>query len=582
MIDATTYVKLSAIAATEWDVDRALFQLAEHARTLTASRNVQIARISDDLQALEMTVGVGPDWDEHEPIDPIHITEEEGEGIVAYVAAKRKSFVTGNVEDEPQYMDLFKNSKSEVAVPISDRHGRVRAVLNLESDIENHYNSEHLATADFIANLVGIVVLREEMLRREEALELIGSALDRAANEDDLVENVLSIAGDVLRFQSCSLFLFDAPSDQYVLRGSAGSLKDKVGAIGYKSNEGCTGWVCANGTPLRIDHPQQDPRWRGLWLEFPSEQVASYLAVPIVYRGRSVGAIRVVRRVSDNPYRDTRFTDDDERLLITIAEQTAIGLENIRSLQRAIQIERMAAWGELSAKSSHMIGNRVFALKGDVNELGYLVKDAQMDRESMALLQKSLLTNVERIEEILQEFRDFVMATQLSTVQADLNFVVKEAVEEVFPRRSAVQLVYEFGEIPTVEIDARKVRRAITEIVENSLSFFEQGVLKVATTLADYDLKLKARLPRLRQYAAIEISDQGPGVELEKKEMIFQPFYSSRVKGMGLGLSIVKGILEAHGGAVVEMGEEGEGARFLLLLPLPTRSTSPEAAKSEA
>jgi signal transduction histidine kinase len=65
----------------------------------------------------------------------------------------------------------------------------------------------------------------------------------------------------------------------------------------------------------------------------------------------------------------------------------------------------------------------------------------------------------------------------------------------------------------------------------------------------------------------IEFADQGPGVPLDSKDRIFRPFYTSRVKGMGLGLSIVKGIVEAHQGIIREVGEAGKGARFLIFLP---------------
>jgi two-component system sensor histidine kinase HydH len=64
------------------------------------------------------------------------------------------------------------------------------------------------------------------------------------------------------------------------------------------------------------------------------------------------------------------------------------------------------------------------------------------------------------------------------------------------------------------------------------------------------------------------VEDSGPGVPDDVKSLIFQPFYSGRVKGMGLGLGIVKGIVDAHGGDVFENGVFREGARFVLHVPL--------------
>jgi signal transduction histidine kinase len=67
------------------------------------------------------------------------------------------------------------------------------------------------------------------------------------------------------------------------------------------------------------------------------------------------------------------------------------------------------------------------------------------------------------------------------------------------------------------------------------------------------------------------VADSGPGVPAEAKERIFQPFYTSRAKGMGLGLSIVKGIVESHEGLIREAGTSGAGARFQLFLPATDR-----------
>ena len=272
-------------------------------------------------------------------------------------------------------------------------------------------------------------------------------------------------------------------------------------------------------------------------------------------RGRGLGAIRVLRRKTDNPYLDNRFTTDDLRLMQAVADQFATGLENLRLFESTVRSERMVAWGELSAKSSHMIGNRVFALKGDVNELGHLLKDPDFDVMSLKGLHKDLRRNLVRIEEILQDFRDFVTATQLDRQPGDLNALVRETVEEVFPKRTSVALDLRLGEVPPLRFDGKKLRRAISELVENAFHYMDEGSLTVETCLEG-------------PYARIEIQDSGGGVPPEEKGRIFQPFFTGRVKGMGLGLSIVKGIVDAHGGEVQEVGAPGEGAKFVILLPV--------------
>lgn len=573
MVSPPKWANLIEAAATADGLDTALDRLAAEVLALTGSRNALFARMDDDAGTIQLTNGAGPEWTPEARGRSFRIDDHPGGGVVAYVAARGTGYMTGDVRTEPRYRELFGTSRSEIAVPVADRFGRIRAVLNVESDRADHYTEEAMEVCRAVASLAAMALERDERGRREEALLRIGHALDQADTEDELIGAVLDVAGGVLRFQSLSIFLFDIARGEYVLRGSVGQLRDRVGVASYPPGEGLTGWVCAEGRPLRLEQPQSDPRWRGRVLEFPSEQIASFLAVPVVLRGRSVGAIRVVRRVGDNPYQDNRFTDEDERLLSVIAEQLALGLESLRGLRKALRLERMAAWGELSAKSSHMIGNRVFALRGDVNELGHLLDTTPPPLDALREIHRSLGTNVTRVEEILHEFRDFVMATHVDRQPADLNAIVEGAVREVFPRRTRVRLLFEFESgLPEVEVDARKLRRAITEVVENSLNYTEEGTLRVSTGYADGAMRAAGKLPPRSRALFIEIADEGPGVSPDRKEVIFQPFHSTRVKGMGLGLSIVRGILEGHGGTAVELGAPGEGARFVMLLPLPDPS----------
>lgn len=556
------------------DAGEALNQLNFYAMEATNSRHGMIAVLNDELGVLELAYGTGAEWTK--TIDSGFLTLDLGlkDGIVAYVAATGSGLLSNNVREEPRYRNLFENTLSEIAVPVKDRYGRIRAVLNIESDRLNAYTQETFELCEEIAMLISLVLQREEGNTDREALIEIGQALDTALTEEELVSRVLHIAGDLLRFQASSVFLWDSASELYMLRGAAGALKDQVGKVGYKKGEGCTGWVCEYGEPIRLEtEPQKDPRWGARYVEFPAEEIASFLCVPVLYRGRSIGALRAVRRISDNRFLDSRFTKSDEIILEAIADQLGTGLEHVRYLQKQLESERMVAWGELSAKSSHMIGNRVFALKGDVNELGHLLQSPKPELEELKALQRSLDTNVTRVEEILQDFRDFLTATKLEKALTNISSLVVETLNEVFPRRSKVKLELSIDDnLPEVLGDAKRLRRAISELIENTFNFISEGMLRVSTGTADRkDVKAGGVTPS-KTYVKIVIEDSGPGVVTEKKALIFQPFFSGRVKGMGLGLSIVKGIIDAHGGTIYEAGEVGQGAKFVILLPVPERS----------
>lgn len=547
--------------ARERDAERALDLLAEGVLQLTQSGHAMIALMNDEEGYLELKHGAGAEFEERAKNSKLQVDVGSGFGIIAYVAATGETVVSGDVKSEPRYQIRFQTTASEIAVPVRDQFGRIRGVVNVESERLNAYSDEDRNACEAVAALTSVVLERQEHIQREKALVEIGNALDSALTEEALIDQVMHVAEDVLRFQACSLFVLDPETDSFVLRGSTSRLKEQIGEITYARGEGCTGWVCETGQPVLLSEPQSDPRWRGRYLEFSSDQIASFLAVPIVYRSKSIGAIRVIRRKPENRYLNVRFTENDLKVLLAIADQLAAGLKNLRNLEMIIRSERMIAWGELSAKSSHMIGNRVFALKGDVNELGYLLKDPKPRIEDLGAIQKSLEKNLLRIEEILQEFRDFVSATQLNTEMGDLNQLIRETAQEVFPKRGHGDLELDLqADLPPVRMDTPKLRRAVSELIENSLHYMDRGSLRIST-----------RLDRRRKggsWVQIEVQDSGPGVEDAQKAVIFQPFYSGRVKGMGLGLSIVKGIVDAHGGQVFESGEPGKGAKFVILLPI--------------
>jgi signal transduction histidine kinase len=549
------------------DPEEALMVVAEETRRLTGSRNVLIATVNEELGDLEIRYGAGDEWSAVARNRRLRLGPEVQDGVVGRVAATGDTFVTGSRDHAPAYQPIFSASQSEIAVPVRDSDGRVRAVLNLETDRQHAYGLGENSLVSGLAHLVAIVLERKDSDLRERAMLEIGQALDRYRTEEQLVQGVIRVAEDTLRLHSCSIFLWDPRRERLTLQGTIGRLRDQVGVLHYEIGEGFTGWVAEHRRPILLDDPQQDPRWRGKYVEFPNEEIASFLAVPIVHSQQLFGVIRVLRRKPDNPFVDNRFSSTDLRLLTAISTQLAVGLEHLRQMQNELRNARMIAWGELSAKSSHMIGNRVFALKGDVNELGFLLGEAQLERETLMKLQSSLMTNVTRIEEILQDFRDFLTATQITTELQDVSQLVKETLDEVFPKRGDVQLARELEGQLYAELDARRLRRAVSELVENSLNFMPEG-------------KLSVRTYRQGTQAVIEIEDTGPGVDEGMKQRIFEPFYSGRVKGMGLGLSIVKGIVDGHGGSITEEGKPGLGARFVIRLRAETPpANEPDAAK---
>ena len=360
-----------------------------------------------------------------------------------------------------------------------------------------------------------------------------------------------------------------------------GALTPQVRQATYAPGEGLTGWVAAEGKPVRLRHPSEHPNYKGVHREIAEDETGAFIAVPIKAHSGVVGVLRALRRKTASPWFPNEFTQEDQDVLETIASQVGTAVDNAQLLARLVQSERMAAWGEMSAMSSHMIGNRVFAIKGDLNELEYVLGKGEdnaplhnVPRGNVRLLVESMKNGVFRLEELLAEFRDFVRATALSTNPADASEVTQSVVAETFPRRGNIVLTENYTSEPLpIQADPIKLKRALSELVENAVTFQEKGgTLVVETRRIGAEDALKYHVPvshsNAEGWAMLSFRDGGPGVPESEKEKIFRPFYTSRPRGMGLGLAIVKGIIEAHHGGIAEIGVEGAGAHFVILLPL--------------
>jgi signal transduction histidine kinase len=513
----------------------------------------------------------GEGWDEEKKRHRLELHTGDGRGITTYVGATGKPYRTGDVRSDPYYIPYFDDVHSELAVPIVGAHGHTKGVVNVESPRPDAFDERHSALMLALANIASLGLSINEQANRERAFVEIGTELVSSRDIQSLVSKVVSVAAEVLRFEDCSLFLLDKDGHTLVLEASRGRLNEAVGQATYKLGEGLTGWIAEHGQPIRATDARKDPRWRGLHREFQPEEMGAFLGVPIEGRDGAIGVLRVLRRKSRFPWFKNEFTEDDEGVLMSIASQVGAAIQNLRLMDRMVNVQRMAAWGEMSARSVHMIGNRVFAIKGDLNEMEHLLAQSSSGKYApLRELAAGIRKGVFRLEEILQEFRDFVLATQLSLSEHDINAMVSQSIEESFPKRSPVRLEINLAsDLPNIQADEMKLVRCFAEMVENAVSFqAEGGMLRVSTSMGDAkEARSLCGLSGKRKYVRIEFADAGPGIPDTDKDRIFTPFFTSRAKGMGLGLSIVKGIIEAHHGRICEAGSEGAGAKFVIFLP---------------
>jgi signal transduction histidine kinase len=588
VVGLESFYRASRFLSSILDIDELLRAILEEGLDAVNGTRGFVALVNRSTGELELRITAGEGWD-RTPSRSIKITDEPGNGISIRVVCSGVPYVTGDVRRDPHYVMFFPDVRSEIAVPLVNRDGRVIGVINVESDDIDAFSQRDLQYLVALANQAAVSISVANHRARERALIEVGNELASATDMDELLAHVVRRARELLRADDCSVFELNEETGRLILRGSGRMLAGEIGKLTYKLGEGLTGWVAEHAKAARVADVREDPRWRGLYPELPLEAIEAFMAVPIFHRSQLWGVLRVIRRKPASSILRNDFTERDEILLTTLARQVGAAITQQTLVSRQLQMERMAAWGEMSARSAHMIGNKVFALKGQLNELEYLAKGPSFSKEVVLDVVERAKNGVFRLEEILTEFRDFLLATHLHRKPTELNDLVRSTVRESSPHDGAVAIWVETApELPRVAADTTKLRRALSELLENAVNHQpEGGEIRVVTGLwgeqeQDRYPQVPFRLSTEGQAAVrVEVIDRGAGVPEENKGRLFTPFFTTRSRGMGLGLSIVKGIIDAHQGAIWEVGRDGQGAHFVIVLPALRPDDEPEGQEEQ-
>lgn len=228
--------------------------------------------------------------------------------------------------------------------------------------------------------------------------------------------------------------------------------------------------------------------------------------------------------------------------------------------QQARTAERLAALGQLSAGLAHEIRNPLAVIQGSVEMLRQNLGGAPPVAAEMT---GYIAGEVERVKELVARFLDFARPLHLERRATALAPLLDQALEEARQRWPAatVEVQRDYGRhLPAVALDATLMERAFANLATNAYEAMGEGGGKLAVQAA----------PAMEDGAGgvrITFRDAGPGVPPELREQIFNPFFTTKATGVGLGLAIVAKIVDQHGGRFRLNPEGGPGAEFEIFLP---------------
>lgn len=310
---------------------------------------------------------------------------------------------------------------------------------------------------------------------------------------------------------------------------------------------------------------RQDDRWNPA-ASIVRAGVREAICVPMQGRYDVVGVIYIDTSTSPQDMilkgGATKFGEDHLKLMIAIAHQAALAVEDTRYYSAMVQAERLAAIGQTVATLSHHIKNILQGIRGGsyLIEMGLSEHDESLVQKGWKIVEK----NQNKISTLVLDMLTFSKEREPDLSPSNMNQVVSDVVELMQSRAKdlEIQLVWEPAqEMPTLVFDPEGIHRAVLNIVTNAIDAAAEteqaGQVRVTTEYAAVESKLR-----------VCVDDNGPGIPAEHMDQLFSPFVSFKGShGTGLGLPVSQKIVNEHGGRIQVESTVGQGSRFIVEIP---------------
>jgi len=215
--------------------------------------------------------------------------------------------------------------------------------------------------------------------------------------------------------------------------------------------------------------------------------------------------------------------------------------------------------GKLAAGVAHSIRNPLTSVKMRLFSVERSLELSPTQKEDVEVISEE----IRQIDTIVQNFLEFSRPPKLKMQKISPSDVVDNALELLRHRLESYNVAMELrrqNHLPVISADPEQLKEVLVNIIVNACEAMESG----GTILIEED---EGALNPVKQVAVIRLIDDGPGIPNALQGKIFQPFFSTKEEGIGLGLSIATRIINEHGGWLEVQSEQGKGAAFVISLP---------------
>ena len=488
-----------------------------------------------------------------------------GEGVVGHVALHNQPMAILNVLKEPLYKEKELAKKeglvSMLSVPMCIKD-RVIGVINCYTSYPHAFSKNEEEMLTTVANQAAICIENSGLM---ETLDI-----------DEILKLVLEGVTKNIGFDRARLYLVNEKRHVLECKMAVGVDEGKIKGITLPLDpeDSVVARSIFEKQPFIIPDASQDPRVNPILKE--KFNLHSLVVIPLLTKGKPLGAI-----AADHVEPGKNITSEILESAMTFAQQAGLAIHNALMYQelkafsqqmeekiqkttadlkkteaQLIRSEKLAALGELAAGIAHEIRNPLTSINILIHSLRQNISSGESRSEDFKVIEEE----IHRINEIVDQFLRFAKPAPPHLERTEVTSIFEEILQLLRPQMEKLRISVQkdFRSVPLITIDNEQMKQVILNLLMNSIQAMPEGG----------QFRLEGEVSKDGQWVELSIRDSGVGIPPEDMDKLFDPFFSTKEGGIGLGLSIAHRIIDQHHGKIEVTSNPNEGTIFTVYLPI--------------
>ena len=488
-----------------------------------------------------------------------------GEGVVGRVALRNQPMAIPDVLNEPLYKEkeLAKNEGlvSMLSVPMCIKD-RVIGVINCYTSFPHPFSKSEQEILTTVAN--------------QAAICIDNSGLMGTLDIEEILRMVLEGVTKNIGFDRARLYLINQEKNILECKMAVGIDEEKIKGIALRLDpeDSVVARSVLERKPFIIQDAEQDPRINPFLRE--KFNLHSLLVVPLLAKEKALGAI-----AADFLEPNKSINKGTLESVMAFAQQAGLAIYNAFMYQelktfsqqmeekiqqttadlrkteaQLIRSEKLAALGELAAGIAHEIRNPLTSINILIQSLTETFPSGNAHREDLQVIEEE----ISRINEIVDQFLRFAKPVPPLLAKADVLSVFEETLQLLRPQieKNRIIVEKEFRVLPPISMDREQMKQVILNLLLNAVQAMPKGG----------HLTVRGQVLESDRWIKLSIQDSGIGIPKEDLNKLFDPFFSTKEGGVGLGLSIAHRIVDQHHGKIEVESAPGKGTLLAVWLPI--------------